>query len=72
MCVHYWVIEPPNGPISKGVCKNCGTEKAFPNWINAQPFKTDNLIVPLRDDFESIIGKLVDGSMEALHGKAIY
>ena len=30
-CAHYWVIEPPDGPISKGTCKVCGAEKEFGN-----------------------------------------
>ena len=31
VCVHHWVIEPPEGPVSKGVCKICGAEKDFHN-----------------------------------------
>ena len=30
-CVHHWVIDPPNGAISKGRCKVCGEEKEFRN-----------------------------------------
>ena len=30
-CIHHWVIEPPTGPVSKGVCKKCGEEKEFDN-----------------------------------------
>ena len=30
-CVHHWVIEPPNGAVSKGRCKACGEEKEFRN-----------------------------------------
>ena len=32
-CVHYWLIEPPLGPISKGICKICGAEKDFLNYV---------------------------------------
>ena len=28
---HHWVIASPNGAMSRGVCKNCGIEKEFPN-----------------------------------------
>ena len=31
-CVHHWVIEPPEGPVSKGVCKICGAEREFDNY----------------------------------------
>ncbi len=31
-CAHHWVIEPPSGPVSKGVCKKCGAEREFDNW----------------------------------------
>ncbi len=32
-CKHHWLIEPPNGPISKGVCKLCGEVKLFDNIL---------------------------------------
>ncbi len=31
-CVHHWIIEPPDGPTSKGVCQICGSTKEFENW----------------------------------------
>lgn len=30
-CRHHWVIQSPNGVTSRGVCKNCGTGRDFPN-----------------------------------------
>lgn len=30
-CVHYWIIEPPDGPVSKGQCKYCGIVTEFFN-----------------------------------------
>lgn len=32
-CVHYWVIDPPDGPVSEGICKICGAEKEFKNYM---------------------------------------
>lgn len=32
-CRHYWLIETPKGPISRGVCKHCGVEKDFYNSV---------------------------------------
>ena len=35
-CGHYWLIESPGGPISKGRCKLCGAEKEFSNsWMDS-------------------------------------
>lgn len=31
LCVHYWIIETPDGPTSKGYCKRCGVEGEFAN-----------------------------------------
>jgi len=31
-CCHYWLVESPNGPTSKGTCKFCGAEKEFENY----------------------------------------
>lgn len=36
-CEHYWVIERPNGPTSKGVCRLCSEERAFPNFLPDNP-----------------------------------
>jgi len=32
-CVHYWIIEGSEGPVSKGVCKLCGAECEFENFV---------------------------------------
>jgi hypothetical protein len=32
-CAHYWIIESPQGPISKGVCKYCGAVSEFSNYV---------------------------------------
>jgi hypothetical protein len=34
VCRHYWVVDSPNGPTSRGVCKLCSAEKDF--W-NSEP-----------------------------------
>jgi len=31
-CPHYWIIESPKGPTSKGVCKFCGEEREFDSF----------------------------------------
>ncbi len=33
ICCHYWVIELANGPTSKGICKLCGCEREFINFV---------------------------------------
>ena len=30
-CCHHWIIEPADGPTSKGICQLCGAEKEFYN-----------------------------------------
>ncbi len=30
-CIHYWIIEPPDELVSKGVCIKCGAKKNFVN-----------------------------------------
>jgi hypothetical protein len=38
---HRWRIEEPNGPVSRGICKVCGTEKQFKNWLQDGDFITN-------------------------------
>ncbi len=40
-CVHYWVIETPSGPTSTGVCKYCGVEKEFKNYVVYSPWEDE-------------------------------
>lgn len=32
-CRHYWLIEPAEGPMSRGVCHNCQESRDFQNSI---------------------------------------
>jgi hypothetical protein len=44
-CCHHWIIEVPIGPLSKGVCKQCGEEKLFRNQLRWAE------IAPVRDEW---------------------
>lgn len=37
-CLHYWIIEPAAGPTSLGVCRKCGEEGAFKNYVEGNSF----------------------------------
>jgi len=37
---HHWRIDEPDGPHSRGVCRVCGAEKLFKNWLEGQDFLT--------------------------------
>jgi hypothetical protein len=38
---HRWRIPEPDGPVSLGVCKVCGAEKPFKNWLSDTDFITN-------------------------------
>ena len=31
MCRHFWQVEPPDGPTSRGECRDCGASRTFRN-----------------------------------------
>ena len=33
VCVHHWIIGLPDGPVSRGMCKKCGAEREFNNYV---------------------------------------
>ena len=37
-CAHHWMIEPPNGPLSDGVCQRCGEKREFMNSAEWRPW----------------------------------
>ena len=57
VCKHHWLIEPPEGPTSKGVCKLCGEIKMFDN-ILADLLSISDSVTP------SEPGGLVEGEAE--------
>ena len=40
-CRHQWMIDAPAGPSSKGVCRVCGEERHFLNYIEGSPWGND-------------------------------
>ena len=40
-CKHYWVIETPVGRTSRGVCRFCGAERDFANYIPHDSWEDD-------------------------------
>lgn len=41
-CRHHWVIETPNGSLSRGYCKLCGVERAFRNSSEEMMWDSDS------------------------------
>lgn len=48
-CAHHWIIDPPDGPVSSGECRNCGAVKNFQNWT---PKKAGTLPLPSKEEIE--------------------
>ena len=40
-CRHHWLIESPGGPTSNGVCRNCGSERVFRNYLDGARWTED-------------------------------
>ena len=40
-CSHHWVIEGARGPTSKGICRLCGAEKGFRNYLEGARLDND-------------------------------
>ena len=46
-CHHHWVIEPANGPMSRGVCRLCQEVREFENSINESRWKVESRANPV-------------------------
>ena len=44
-CRHYWVIDTPAGPTSTGVCRLCGAQRDFENYMGSRPWEGDISLV---------------------------
>lgn len=42
-CAHHWLIGAPEGPVSSGVCKNCGIDKEFKNYVEGSSWSSSDV-----------------------------
>ena len=40
-CPHHWVIEGAGGPTSKGLCRLCGADRDFKNYLEGARWDND-------------------------------
>ncbi|MSQ11146.1 MAG: hypothetical protein EXR48_00355 [Dehalococcoidia bacterium] len=40
-CKHFWVIDSPSGPVSRGQCDLCGDTREFKNYLEAASYWED-------------------------------
>ena len=50
-CRHYWIIESPRGPVSSGLCRDCGEGREFKNYIEETSYDDESRMLP-RDDWD--------------------
>jgi hypothetical protein len=53
-CVHYWVIESPQGPVSKGICKHCGATSEFMNYMPYPSWEGKMPRLPGREEMSDV------------------
>ena len=65
MCQHYFIIETPNGRMSKGKCKYCGLKRNFHNSLEDDDYKkwtTNSIPQRTRENMiEAILNKKAKG-----------
>ncbi len=57
-CYHYWLMESPDGSVSRGVCKRCGVEREFYNSPGAAGIKFKIIVrkvTQLDRDFNAVL-----------------
>jgi len=45
LCRHHWVIDTPDGPVSTGVCRLCGEQREFKNFLEGTYWDDDTSLV---------------------------
>lgn len=43
-CCHHWIIQPAEGPLSLGVCRVCGENREFRNYLGDSSWYESNLV----------------------------
>ena len=64
-CAHNWIIESPEGPTSKGVCKFCGAESEFNNFVPYPSWLDAKLKLPKKYTSKTELGEAMNGFLQA-------
>ena len=65
-CVHYWIIDVPSGPVSKGKCRLCGDSKEFRNYLEtASAWDDDRTSSQASTAVRSSLSQLGDASVNS-------
>ncbi|MBF8268152.1 MAG: hypothetical protein HW388_1660 [Dehalococcoidia bacterium] len=63
-CVHYWIIDIPTGPVSKGECRQCGEVREFRNYLEYvsgwDDVRSFNSSPGERDSLRQLVGSAVE------------
>ncbi|MBI2855993.1 MAG: hypothetical protein HYX93_04025 [Chloroflexi bacterium] len=64
-CIHYWVIDVPDGPVSKGLCRLCGETRDFRNYLESASGWDDDrsfsqALIRERYPVSQLVGSVVD------------
>ena len=63
-CCHHWVIQPAEGPLSTGVCRTCGAEREFKNYVEDPGWDDYNLVARSALGSSSVVAREVEGHEE--------
>jgi len=64
-CIHFWVIDSPDGPTSLGQCKYCHEERLFKNTLPERKWREDSTQRFMRDP--SYLSRPGPGEMQNGH-----
>ena len=64
-CVHYWIIDVPAGPVSKGKCRLCGEARDFRNYLESLTGWEDDRVLGQAsaqqpDSVSQLVGSIVE------------
>ena len=65
-CHHHWIIEPPQGPTSSGICKFCSETRTFKNSLGTVEWNDPGVSYPSMNSkvAKSIASRYVRNQLE--------
>lgn len=63
-CRHDWVIQPAAGPLSIGVCRICGAQREFKNFVGDPLWDDYNLVARSTLGSSKVVAREVEGHEE--------
>ena len=62
-CRHHWLIDAAGGRLSKGVCRQCGAQRSFTNYLEGSAWGPSEPAAAEKERLPALVGVTTDDTI---------